>query len=483
MTGRPAKTTVALACAALLLASCAPVPSPTPAGSSPLVWVECPPDVEAQFVSRHECGQLTVPQDHNSPAGPALTLLVLKVWPVGVEPKPGVSTSLGTNPGDRGAIGGDIAAGATRGRRISVNLMPRGTTSHGGTSLACPETDQAAGTATGDRDASVRAAFIDAIGACARRLRASGIEPALFSPAATIEDLELLRAALGEDAWAGAGTYGTMSRAALQYLSRHPGRIDRLVLDSPGSAGLDPLTAGVVGLDSALADLAADHPGLLTSWQEALATVGAQPLSGLSDGVQVTIDDAKLVRLVRAALGGDGPQHVGAVPAMIAAAARGRLDSELAALAADDPAFCAGYIPLCRGQEDFALGSFLTDFCEQLPTDRTALEAAIAGRTAYEQVFARSPYEQACALWNVPHATPLSVEPTETPTLLMSGGLDSFSRPEWSRWLADRLGPSAWSVAIPGHTHNVLGSSECAITLRDAWRDLSPAAPEVQCDQ
>lgn len=473
--------TVTALASALALTGCTSVETPAPSRSAQLTWITCPVDVEVQFVSRHECAELTVPQDHNDPAGATLKLLVLKVWPVGVEPKPGFVASLGANPGDPGALGGDIAAGATRGGWISINLTPRGTVGHAGPSLACPEVEQVSTAHTSDRDPATRAAFVSAVSACASRLRADGVEPAAFNAAAAVEDLEALRISLGEDAWAASGTYGTASRAALIYLARHPGRIDRVVLDSPASADLDPLTAGVVGLDSALAELAKSQPGLLTSWRKALAVTGRAPLAGGSKGAKVVVDDAKLVRLIRAALGGDGPENVKAVPAIIAAAARGRLHPSLAALATAESPYCLGYVPLCRDRSNFALGLFLTDLCEHLPTDRTALDTAIAGRPSYRQAFGNSPYEEACAAWNVPPAATIAVSANGTPTLLMSGGLDSFSRPEWSERLAHLLGPTAWSVAIPGHTHNVLGSSQCAISVRDRWRRNPPAAPETTC--
>ena len=489
---RPARAAAACLAAALGVTGCtfgsgatlAPTSShqPGPTVVPDLSWVECPADVEAQFVSRHECGELTVLQNRERRDGPTLKLLVLKVWPVGAEPEPGLGTTFGKDPGMPGSLGGDVAAGATRARRIVANLSPRGTVGNTDVPLTCPEVDQVATAAVPDQDQATREAFVSAVAGCATRLRAAGLEPADYGAAANAGDIEDLRMALGEEVWGGGGSQGTTSRTALAYIARYPGRVEKLVLDSPASAEVDPLTAGVLGLDSALAELAQAHPGLLASWRKALAVTGSTALTGTSGGVRVIVDDAKLVRLVRGALGGDGPEHVGAVPAMIAAAARGRLHPALAGLAAADPPFCSGYIAMCRDRSTFALGLFLTDFCDQLPSDRSRLEEAVASRSAYRRAFAESPYEEACRAWSVPSADPTSVATSDVPTLLLSGGLDSFSRPEWSNRLAQRLGPRAWSVAIPGHTHNVLGSSECAITLRDNWRAAPPAAPADSCE-
>lgn len=325
---------VACLAASLVVAGCTlgsgatlePNPSQPDGTSVPsLSWVECPADVEAQFVSRHECGELTVLQNRERRDGPTLKLLVLKVWPVGAEPGPGFGTAFGKDPGIPGALGGDIAAGATRAGRISMNLSPRGTVGNPGLPLTCPEVDQLVTAGVTDQDQPTRDAFVSAVAGCGARLRAAGVEPADYGVTANAADIEDLRMALGEDVWGGGGSYGTTSRTALVYIAQHPGRVERLILDSPASAELDPLTAGVLGLDSALAGLAKDHPGLLVSWRKALAATGSKTLTGTSGDVRVTVDDARLVRLIRGALGGDGPEHVGAVPAMIAAAARGRL--------------------------------------------------------------------------------------------------------------------------------------------------------------
>ncbi|MCA9712295.1 MAG: alpha/beta hydrolase, partial [Myxococcales bacterium] len=175
-------------------------------------------------------------------------------------------------------------------------------------------------------------------------------------------------------------------------------------------------------------------------------------------------------------LGGDGPADARRLPGLITAASRGRLSPDLARLASQDVAFCAGYRPTCVGGDWFSMGVFLTDFCSQLPTDRAALDAAVAGRHAFEQVFERSPYEAACRAWDVPPAAEIRLPTGDTRVLLLSGELDSFSRPEWNEIWVSQLGSRAFSVTIPGQTHNVLGFSECALAVRAAWRE-NPAAP------
>lgn len=469
--------------AVLLLVGCGTTgrQPPDPPAPDPLSWITCPEAVEVQFVSRHECGWLSVPQASTDSSGPVAKLLLLKVWPVGRDPGDDVGTSLGHDYGSPIPLGGDIAAGATRGGGVVVQLSLRGSATYAEPSLACPETDQIRTAGLADRDASTRATFVAAIDTCARRLRAAGVEPANFDAAATAADAEQLRTSLGVEQWSSLGTYGTSSSTMLTYLATYPGTAKLAFLDSPASPDLDPLTAGVVGLDSALAALDRAHPGLERTWKQALKTTRDRPLRGSSHGVRVVVDDAKLLRLVRFSLGGDGPGNVRYVPAILADAAAGKLHPHLADLAAKDPAFCAGYIPLCA--PNFSLGLFLTNFCQQLPADTAALDAAIAGRPAYQQVFADSPYWDACRAWNVPaKPRPVLTDPG-MPILVLTGEYDSFSRPEWAEAWVRRLGGQARSYSLPGQTHNVLGSSKCAHVIRADWRQHPSKPPDASCAQ
>ena len=66
--------------------------------------------------------------------------------------------------------------------------------------------------------------------ACAKELAARGVDAAQYTTLAWIADLDAVRAALGYakiNLWG--GSYGT--RAALEYLRRHPDRVRSVVLD------------------------------------------------------------------------------------------------------------------------------------------------------------------------------------------------------------------------------------------------------------
>ena len=113
-------------------------------------WHECSADIEASFLSRHRCGTLVVPQDRDGGGAGSLDLAVVQVWPVGVEPRPGLMTGFATNVGDPRVFGGNMATGATRLGSVVVELAFRGT-SPSSPSLACPEVEALAGRAPGCR--------------------------------------------------------------------------------------------------------------------------------------------------------------------------------------------------------------------------------------------------------------------------------------------------------------------------------------------
>ena len=488
---------------ALLVTSCTDTaakqspqpPNVTHQATSPLHWHECSADIEASFLSRHRCGTLVVPQDRDGGGAATLDLAVIQVWPVGVEPRAGLMTGFATNLGDPRAFGGNMATGATRLRSVVVELAFRGT-HPSSPSLACPEEEALAVRAAGlpDDDPRLRRLFLQAVSRCAARLRQAGVEPADFDSTTAAADLDDLRVAMGVDSWTGAGSYGTQSRVLFRYVDDFPGRLETAWLDSPWFPATDDLTGGALGTRSALAELfracSADHrcesgyPHLKRAWDRALRGTRARPLTGRGESgdglVRVVVDDAKLLRFVRYSLGGEGSSNLSWLPRVITDAAAGRLDPHLADLVAGDPPFCAGYRPQCRNMKGFALGVYLTSLCkEQLPgLDKSALSDAVAGQPAYQQVFERSPYADACDDWDTPGdkaAPPANLHGTAL--LLLPGQFDSFSRPEWSRAETDEH-QHVWTFTAPNNTHNTLGYDECALSVRNAWVNTPDAAPD-----
>jgi pimeloyl-ACP methyl ester carboxylesterase len=313
-------------------------------------------------------------------------------------------------------------------------------------------------------------------------------------------DLADLRRVLGLDLDDGLGSEGTASRVSFEYVRTHPD-VRLVVADSPWFPDVDDLTGGVIGTREALANLfetcasdpACDHayPNLEETWHGALDRLADTPIHTTyqpagSEPVDVVVDAAKLLRVARFALGGDGPDNLAQLPATIAAAAEGTATDWLAETLARDPMLCVGYRPFCAGQEAFGFGVYLTAFCaEQVPfIDFDALDELIGDDPVYRTVFADSPYVEACDAWDVPAADPAiaNAVDTDVPVLLMSGEFDSFSPPSISHDQAARLS-AGWALTIPAMTHNVLGFSPCAVDLRDRWRDDPDQPPDDHaCD-
>jgi pimeloyl-ACP methyl ester carboxylesterase len=178
-----------------------------------------------------------------------------------------------------------------------VLLDQRGT---GAPALNCPRLQRETGTS--DLTVPSPAAVAD----CARRL---GDRRGLFSTADTVDDLEDLRAALGAPKLALDGvSYGTF--VAERYAIAHPGRVDRLVLDSvvpaAGLTGLedDGMRRTAQVLPKSAADLAAvvrrdgDGPELLDT--VVALSVGAPSFPGVARALRAARagDRAPLRRLV-----------------------------------------------------------------------------------------------------------------------------------------------------------------------------------------
>ena len=104
---------------------------------------------------------------------------------------------------------------------------------HAQPSLACPETNAlTAEVAAGRlRGTAVTKALATAAAACRQRLTSAGIDLDGYTSAATADDIEDLRKALGYETWNLQGiSYST--RLMLTVLRRHPAGVRSVILDS-----------------------------------------------------------------------------------------------------------------------------------------------------------------------------------------------------------------------------------------------------------
>ena len=214
---------------------------PTGAGLSTLV----PCEVKlGGRVRRAERGELTVPERRDGPGGRHITLPLVRVralLPSGRTPV----FRLGGGPGLTNMRFGCPAA--LDGHDV-VLVGYRGV--DGSTRLDCPEV--AAALRLGDLlSPATRRAVAQAAAAAAQRLASSGVDPAGYTVAETLADIDDARTALGYDTVdLLSESYGT--RLALLYAQTHPDHVHRSVLigvNPPGRFVWDPAT-----VDAQLAD-------------------------------------------------------------------------------------------------------------------------------------------------------------------------------------------------------------------------------------
>jgi hypothetical protein len=110
---------------------------------------------------------------------------------------------------------------------------------------------------------------------------------------------------------------------------------------------------------------------------------------------------------------------------------------------------------------------------------RSVLDAEIAGRAAYADLFSPGPREAACQAWAVKPASPLPPGPftSDVPVLMLRGALDPFSATPDEINDASAGSPNAYLVEVPDTGNNALGPRECLVAVRNAWVDAPTAAP------
>ncbi len=209
--------------------------APTSAASVPhFEATPCdPPDI-VDVLPRLRCGVVRVPRDHAHPDGPsyALAVVVVSSERQPVRPDPVVYVSGG--PGEPLTVyAGYQARHPYAADRDLVLVDQRGT----GRSepRLCPDLQADLVTAmlavVTDPSQNSLDANRAAHAACRRELAANGVDPDDFGTAATVEDFEWVRRALGVARWNLVGeSYGTT--VAMTLLARHPDSVRSAVLDS-----------------------------------------------------------------------------------------------------------------------------------------------------------------------------------------------------------------------------------------------------------
>jgi pimeloyl-ACP methyl ester carboxylesterase len=415
-----------------------------------------------------QCGTLEVPENRAAPEGRRI-VLTLAVLPANtLSPRPDPLFILAGGPGQAATYLGPFAAQLfdVRKDRDIVLVDQRGT---GRSSpLECEalkpeETFQSAF----DVDIVARAA------ACAKELAARGVDPAQYTTAAWVEDLDAVRAALGYpriNLWG--GSYGT--RAALEYLRRHPDRVRAVVLDgvAPPSmiVNFDVWPSRDRAIDRIIENCQAQdvcraaHPDLaatLASIRRRLGNAGrdivvTNPRTGAIETLHISFDHvvAALQPLTYA------PELAALMPEMITRAAKGDYG----------PLFAAALLVTGSLTEQMNAALHYSVTCAE-----DAPRLSLGGvRGALEGVRSQALARRAlavCDVWPRGHAPIDATTPvrSDVPVLILSGALDPVTPPANGDEVAKTL-PNSRHVVARGFGH-IVSSHACAPRLIAAFLD------------
>ncbi len=407
------------------------------------------PGVEREIL----CGQVTVAEDPDAPAGRKLDVHFAVVPALARNAAPDPVFILAGGPGQAASrlIGQTLPVFAElNARRDLVFVDQRGT----GRSnpLECPDEGRSL------------AAMLDPaqqmqeLKRCLADLRGDLRQYATWIATG---DLDAVRAQLGAgqiNLWG--ASYGT--RAALDYLRQYPQHVRTAVLDGVAPPDMALPASFSIDADASLAALAAAcaadarcrerYPDVDARIGALLARADAgfdvdvrHPLTG--EPQRLHVDRRLLASLLRI------PMYVPTLAAVLpyALASAGGGDFE--------PLVALSTAVSGRVQENLALGMHFAVICaEDLPRVGAAELAAVAG-THFGTTFVDL-YREACAAVAtraVPEAF-YQVPRTEVPVLVLSGGLDPATPPRHGAAVAERLG-NARHVVAPHLGHGLSGQA------------------------
>jgi pimeloyl-ACP methyl ester carboxylesterase len=344
--------------------------------------------------------------------------------------------------------------------------------------LDCPERASVTGhlLAVGLTATESLQVILDAFRRCRDRLAGQGIDLTAYHSAASAADLNDLRLALGyEKLNLYAVSYGT--RLALTIMRDYPEAVRSAVLDSVYPLQVNLYTALApnsnrafdVFFDRCLADPAcnASYPDLRNVFYRLVDQLNANPvfLNLYAGGAEqsVRVDGGLLIDVLFVGL--YNPAVTRSMPQMIYDVLRGDYDilrqrlelyfDASGALGMQMSVQCSEEMPFNAPEEAYALA-------QGLPQQIAAFYPA-----SVQPLFAT------CREWPVAPPDPRENLPvlSDLPALILAGGHDPITPPEWGRVAAQDLS-HVYYHEFPGHGHWVTRSSRCALSMALAfWND------------
>jgi len=412
------------------------------------------------------CGTLAVPEDRSRPDGRRIEIAVAVLPANTLTPKPDPLVILAGGPGQAATRLGPFAAQLVDVRRDRdiVLVDQRGTGRSSALDCAAWRANEQLA-AVLDVDPAPEAV------ACAKELAARGVDPRQYTTAAFVADLDAVRAGLGYDRvnlWG--GSYGT--RAALEYLRRHPQRVRSMVLDGvvpPGmTLTLDVWPTRAAAQSAVLAACAASnacraaHPDLgatLAKIGERLGTAGREvtftdPRTGEARTLRLGFD--QFLAALQSAL--YVPELASLLPDVIAEAAADDFGPLLAVAS-----FLTGEVARDVDTALYYSVACADDAARLTPEHVAAALAGVEARALAERLVAL------CKLWPHGDAPPDAASPvtSDVPVLLLSGGLDPVTPPDYAATVARTLRNSR-QVLARGYGH-IVSAHACAPRLIAAF--------------
>jgi pimeloyl-ACP methyl ester carboxylesterase len=419
-----------------------------------------------RFAQPAQCGTLEVPEDRAKPEGRKVKLFVAILPANTLSPKPDPLVILAGGPGQAASQLAPFASqlNAIRRTRDIILVDQRGTGKS--SPLQCFAFEPS-------RQDPYETDPVPRARLCADELRLNSIDAGQYTTTAWVADLEAVRNALGYprlNLWG--GSYG--SRAALEYLRRHPDRVRSVVLDGVVPPRMKVSLDVWSTRDAALTDVVdacrksprciAAHPDPAATLAAIAGDLGASgksiaisdPRTGESKDVPVTFDliIGALQPLTYA------PELSGLIPELL------------------DRAKAGDYAPLLA-TVDIVTGNLAEQMNAALHYSVTCAEdvprigagdlaktlAGVRGASLANRVIA------VCDVWpkgTMPadFATPVK---SDVPALLLSGALDPVTPPAYGEEVAKTLTNSRHVVA--GGLGHIVSSHGCAPRLIASFVD------------
>lgn len=436
------------------------------------------------------CGYLTVPAEHANPDGPAIQLAVAIIKSQDPNPKPDPLFLAQGGPGGstlktylEPLLGGSLL----RADRDIVLFDQRGTL-YSRPALYCTEIDQLTAETLEKvltRDEAERLS-LEALTACRARLASDGIDLSAFDSLENAADIEALRQALGYEQINLYGvSYGTL--LALHYMRNFPESLRSVILDGV----VPPQTNFVLGsartMDQSLRRLFQScqqdpacnqqFPNLEQVFFDLVEQLNRNP-------ARVSMTDPETnITYEQAAIDGDTflsgifqflyvEDLIPLLPRMIYDAHRG------------DFATFARILSILVFDRSMSYGMYYSVVCAE-DADFTPEEHDLRGvHPVIAEIEQRTPQSllDTCNKWDVQPLDASVDQPvlSDVPTLVLSGGFDPITPPEYASTAASTL-PNSYSFVFPTGGHGQMLSSDCADQMILSFLADPSRSPDASC--